>query len=60
MGNKQKDRLCEADRLASSVYEEILNGHAEQCLQEAANLQVTVNSIVWALNELNNGRRTNG
>lgn len=50
--SSQLDRIKRADDLLSTVYEEMLNGDIEDvCLQAAVFTQVTVNRIVFKLNE---------
>lgn len=47
----QNERLALANVLLDSVYEEMLNGKDEGMLQLAVNIQVTVDRLVWLLNE---------
>jgi len=47
----QLERLIIADSILCGVYEEMLNGKADDVLQLAADIQVTVNRIVWLLNK---------
>lgn len=50
--SSQLDRIKRADDLLSTVYEEMLNGDIEDdCLQAAVFTQVTVNRIVFKLND---------
>lgn len=48
----QRDKLNEADTLLSEVWEEMIRGNVEEnAMQEAVNVQVMCNRIVWLMNE---------
>ena len=51
----QRDKLNEADTLLSEVWEEMVRGKVEDnAMQEAVNVQVMIDRIVWLLNERKN------
>lgn len=53
----QLNRIKKANRLLQEVYEEVLNGYIDNdIIQEAVNTQVTVNRLVFELNECRGGQ----
>lgn len=48
----QAERMTIAELMMKEIYEEMLQGHVERgLLQQAVDMQVYINRIVWKLNE---------
>ena len=55
----QLDRLQKTNEILDSVYEEMLNGYIdEDLMQEAVDAQITINRIVFKLNQVYYGAWT--
>lgn len=55
----QKNRIAEAEEHLNAVYEEVLNGYVDDdCMQIAVDCQITINRLVWKLNNVYYGTDT--
>jgi len=55
----QGNRIAKADECLNAVFEEMLNGYVDDdCMQTAVDCQVTINRIVWKLNQVYYGSNT--